>query len=130
MLEVLIIDYSPTTRRVMRLALVKAGFKVTATETVELGLAAIRSVAPNAVIVNIDVPGMDGRAACELIHRENPNRSFPMFVVTPLIDRESREWSALIANLHLVEEPVSVRQIAATLTESVGSETVIMDIKR
>lgn len=130
MLEVLIIDYSPTTRRVMRLALAKAGIKVTTAETVELGLTAIRSIAPNAVIVNIDVPGMDARAACELIHRESPNRAFPMFAVTPVIDRESREWSALIPNLHLVEEPVSVRQIVATLTESVGSETVIMDIKR
>ena len=114
----------------MRVALAKAGYKVSVADNGESALAAIREHAPDVLITDIEMPRMDGRALCAAIKKEFPYRAFPIFVVTSLTAREHREWSEQIPNLHFLEKPVSIRQLTSRLTESVGTETVIMKVGR
>jgi len=129
-LNILVVDDEPTVRRIMRVALTKAGHKVTLAENGEVALAAIRSEVPDVVITDIEMPRMDGRALCAAIQKEFPYREFLIFVVTSLTAREHRQWSEEIRDLHFLEKPVSIRQLTARLTESVGTETVIMKVGR
>ena len=130
MLEILVVDDEATVRRIMRVALAKAGYKVSVADNGESALAAIREQAPDVLITDIEMPRMDGRALCAAIKKEFPYRAFPIFVVTSLTAREHRQWSEEIPNLHFLEKPVSIRQLTARLTESVGTETVIMKVGR
>jgi len=129
-LNILVVDDEPTVRRIMRVALSKAGYTVTLAENGEAALASIRTQAPDVLITDIEMPRMDGRALCAAIKKEFPYREFPIFVVTSLTEREHRDWSNEIPNLFFLEKPVSIRQLTARLTESVGTETVIMKIGR
>ena len=115
---VLLLDYSPTTRRATRLALEKAGFNVILAETVEVGLAALQRGWPDAVLVNTDIPGMDGQAVCEIIHRENAHRMFPIFVVTPP-EAETPKWADTIPNCILLAQPASPETIASSVAEMI-----------
>jgi len=125
--DILLLDYSPTTRRVTRLALAKAGFNVILAETVEVGLAALRRGWPDAVLVNTDIPGMNGRALCEVIHRENADRLFPIFVVTPALDPDAPVWIESIPNCFLLEQPTSTDSIIAQVAARIAAPTLVPD---
>ncbi|MDH3419675.1 MAG: response regulator [Gammaproteobacteria bacterium] len=130
MLEILVVDDEATVRRIMRVALAKAGYKVSVADNGESALAAIRERAPDVLITDIEMPRMDGRALCAAVKKEFPYRAFPIFVVTSLTAHDHRKWAQEIPNLHFLEKPVSIRQLTARLTESVGTETVIMKVGR
>ena len=72
------------------------------------------------LITDIEMPRMDGRTLCETLHAEQPEREFPIFVVTSLTEREHRSWSSTIENLYFLEKPISVRKLLARLTECTG----------
>ena len=109
MTSILLVDDEPMVRRIMRGSLENSGFSVDVAENGEVALVKIRAQAPNALITDIEMPRMDGRALCAAIVKEFPDRTYPIFVLTSLTEREHREWSAGIENLIFLEKPVSVR---------------------
>jgi len=115
MTSILLVDDEPMVRRIMRGSLEKSGFSVDVAENGEVALVKIRAQAPNALITDIEMPRMDGRALCAAIVKEFPDRTYPIFVLTSLTEREHREWSAGIENLIFLEKPVSVRKLLVTL---------------
>ena len=127
MLNILLVDDEPTIRRIMRLALEKAGFAVTTAENGEVALAALRLATPDVMITDIEMPRMNGRVLCATIQKEFPDRSFPIFVVTSLTERDHRQWSSGVENLQFLEKPISVRKLMAKLTDSLGTKTVILE---
>jgi len=108
-------------RRVMRLGLEKAGYAVRTAANGEEALAEVRAQAPDALITDIEMPRMDGRALCWTVSQELPDRSFPIFVVTSLTEREHRDWSSDIDNLHFIEKPISMRKLLGTLSECLAT---------
>jgi CheY-like chemotaxis protein len=124
MKTILLVDDEPMVRRVMRLGLEKAGYAVRTAANGEEALAELRAQAPDALITDIEMPRMDGRALCWTIAQELPHRSFPIFVVTSLTEREHRDWSSVIDNLHFVEKPISMRKLLATLSDCLAARQI------
>lgn len=58
--RVLVVDDMPETRRLMRRVLERARFVVTEAATGEAGLAAIRRDRPDAVVLDLRLPGISG----------------------------------------------------------------------
>ena len=121
--DVLLLDYAQTTRRTTSLALEKAGFNVISAETIEIGLAALQRSLPAAVLVNTDIPGMNAQAVCEVIHRAHAGRMFPIFVVTPPLERGIPDWSNVIPNCFFLEKPISTEMMVARLAETLATQT-------
>lgn len=120
MKHVLLVDDEAMVRRVLQVALEKAGFAVDTAANGEEALSRLRTQAPDLMITDIEMPKMDGRTLCETLHAEQPERAFPIFVVTSLTEREHRSWSSTIENLYFLEKPISVRRLLAKLTECTG----------
>lgn len=127
-LSILVVAEQPTLQRVMRVALTKAGYAVVLASNQAAALEAIRKDQPDAVIMDLDVPPRSGRTLCTAIQAECPDRTFPIFLVTASIAQLGKEWAANISDLYFLEKPLSVRVLTATLTESAGTETVIMKV--
>lgn len=69
--SILVVDDSPVFRRVIGLILEKNGFAVTEAADGEEALDQARSRAPDLVVMDIQMPGMDGYAVCKQL-REQP----------------------------------------------------------
>lgn len=117
MKTVMIVDDEPMVRRVLRMALERAGYDVMAKPDGQQAIAALRERAPDALITDIEMPVMTGEQLCKTIAKEMPERSFPIFVATSVTATEHREWSSQIPNLFFLEKPLSAKRLLAALTK-------------
>jgi two-component system KDP operon response regulator KdpE len=68
--RILVIDDEPQIRRIMRMALTRAGYEVDDAKTGEEGLEKVREFRPDLVLLDINMPGMGGMAACKAIRAD------------------------------------------------------------
>ena len=79
--RVLVVDDMPETRRLMRRVLERASIDVIEAGTGEDGLDAIRRDGPDAVVLDLRLPGMSGFAVARAV-RSDPD---PVVASTPLL---------------------------------------------
>lgn len=113
--RILLADDEPHVLRVLRLTLEREGYAVQLAANGGEALAAIRADPPAALVTDIQMPGMDGRALCLALAQEFPERGFPVFVMTSMTAREHREWTAGLRDLEFLEKPISPRRLAERL---------------
>jgi CheY-like chemotaxis protein len=79
--RVLVVDDMPETRRLMRRVLERARFSVVEAATGEAGLAAIRRDGPDAVVLDLRLPGISGFEVARAV-RADPD---PRVAATPIL---------------------------------------------
>ena len=87
---VLVVDDDPQNRRVLERLLRQQGFHV---ETANDGPSAIRSIeaiSPDLILLDVQMPGLDGFQVCRLIKERAATRLTPVVLITGLSDRDSR----------------------------------------
>ncbi len=73
-------DDQPQIRRIMRTTLTSAGYEIDDAKTGEEALVKVRSFRPDVVLLDINMPGMGGVAACRAM-RSDPNMAIIMLTV-------------------------------------------------
>ena len=127
MKRILIIDDEPHMTHVLKLYLERAGYAVETAPNGQAGLDSIIKNAPDVVVSDIQMPVMTGQQMCIKLEEVMPERTFPIFVMTSMTDREHREWTQKINNLEFLEKPLSMRVLTNKLdihfkqVETVGS---------
>ena len=116
--NVLVLDYVAETREATCEALADAGLNAWPAESLEAALDALRRYEPDTLVINIDTPGLDGHALCEVIHRAYPARSFSIFVVMRSPVQDGLEWTETIPDLRVIEEPVTAQKLADGLAKA------------
>jgi two-component system KDP operon response regulator KdpE len=68
--RILVVDDEPQIRRIMRTTLTGMGYEVDDAKTGEEGLQKVRAFRPDLVLLDINMPGMGGLAACRAIRAD------------------------------------------------------------
>ena len=79
---ILIIEDNEKNRRLVRDVLRFKGYQTVETETAEEGLRVARESHPALVLMDIQLPGMDGTAALGELRRDPATRDIPVIAVT------------------------------------------------
>jgi twitching motility two-component system response regulator PilG len=80
--SVLIVDHSATIRRVVALALEREGYKVYAAGDGMQALAALNDITPGLILVDINLPHMDGYQLCKVIKGHGLTRDIPVVIMS------------------------------------------------
>ncbi len=112
-----VVDDELVPQRVVRMALMRAGYDVECFHNGLLALEAIRKNQPDALITDIEMPVMTGEGLCKAVTQEFPGRAFPIFIVTGVTDLVHRSWSREISDLTFIEKPISVRMLVEKLAD-------------
>jgi CheY-like chemotaxis protein len=113
--HILLVDDEPHVRRVLRLALEKAGYAVTEARDGHEALARMAERLPDVLISDIQMDGMDGRTLCPLARKTYPDHDFLILVMTSMTALEERHWARELPNTEFLEKPLSPRQLVARL---------------
>lgn len=121
MKRILIVDDEPHITRVLKLYLERAGYAVDVAQNGQEALDDILKSAPDALMTDIQMPLMTGKQLCLALEEQLPQRTFPIFVMTSMTDREHREWTQKINNLEFLEKPLSMRAMTRALDKCFGT---------
>jgi DNA-binding response OmpR family regulator len=128
MKRILIVDDEAHMTRVLKLYLERAGYAVETVPNGQIALDSILKRAPDAMVTDIQMPLMTGKELCLALEEQYPQRTFPIFVMTSMTDREHREWTQKINNLEFLEKPLSMRSLTRELDKQFGVEQTAGDM--
>lgn len=124
MKRILIADDEPHMTHVLKLYLERAGYTVETAPNGQVALDSIIKNAPDVVVTDIQMPVMTGQQMCLQLEELLPERTFPVFVMTSMTDREHREWTQKIKNLEFLEKPLSMRALTSKLDSYFRTEEI------
>ncbi len=106
--RVLVIEDDPTTREVLRRYLTRAGLEVSEADNGAGGLDAFTHGAPDLVILDLMLPGIDGLDVCERIRRTS---AVPIMILTALGSESDRVVGLEQGADDYVVKPFSPREV-------------------
>ena len=110
--RILVVDDEPQIRRIMRTALIGAGYEIDDAKTGEEALEKVREYRPDLVLLDINMPGMSGLAACRAIRADT---SIAIIMLT-VRDSEADKVGALDAGADdFVTKPFSTPELLARI---------------
>jgi Response regulators consisting of a CheY-like receiver domain and a winged-helix DNA-binding domain len=113
--RILVVDDEPQLRRIMRTTLIGAGYEVDDAKTGEEALEKVREFRPDLVLLDVNMPGMGGVAACRVM-REDTNIAIIMLTVR---NTEKDKVEALDAGADdFVVKPFSTPELLARIRAS------------
>lgn len=115
MKRILIVDDEPHMTHVLKLHLQRSGYTVETAPNGKVALESVLKSAPDVMVTDIQMPLMTGQELCLALEAQYPERTFPIFVMTSMTDREHREWTAQIKTLKFLEKPLSMRALTREL---------------
>jgi DNA-binding response OmpR family regulator len=109
--RILVVDDEAPIRRVLELKLKNAGYDVILAEHGEAGLRVILSEKPDAVVLDINMPRMDGKQVCEAASHLKLERPFLTIVITARIIPDDQKWISAMPDTVFMEKPFSPSSI-------------------
>ncbi len=110
--RILVVDDEPQIRRIMRTTLTGAGYEIDDAKTGEEGLEKLRVFRPDLVLLDINMPGMGGLAACRVM-RTNATVAIIMLTVR---NSEADKVHALDAGADdFIAKPFSTPELLARI---------------
>ena len=109
--EILIVEDNPRNLKLVRHVLEHHGYATAAASSAEEGIELARSRHPALILMDVQLPGIDGVEALRLL-RENPNtRAVPVVAVTAFAMENDRIQALLAGFDGYIEKPISVRAL-------------------
>ena len=84
MARILIVEDNPANMKLAVFLLESAGYTVLSATDAEAGLTRARAEQPELILMDIQLPGMDGLAATVLLKGDEPTRRIPVIALTAL----------------------------------------------
>lgn len=112
---VLIIDDEERNRRLLEVFLKADGYAVLGAPDGEEGLRAARTELPDAILVDLMMPGCDGFEVVRALKSDSRTAAIPLLIVSSLDDAASRARTRAAGAEELIPKPVDRWQLAEAL---------------
>jgi CheY-like chemotaxis protein len=105
---VLVVEDNPLNLKLVRDVLGHAGYRVLEADDGERGIALARAERPDLVLMDVQLPGVDGVEALLRLRADEETAGIPVVALTALAMREDRERLESAGFDGYLEKPVSV----------------------
>lgn len=113
MATILIIEDNDSNLRLARLLLESASHEVLAATDAEAGLTVARTKRPDLILMDIQLPGMDGLEATRLLKLDEATRSIPVIAVTALAMKGDEERIRAVGCDGYIAKPLRYKELLA-----------------
>ena len=118
--KVLVVEDDEKSRSLLIDVLAFHGFEVTAVASGEAGLREARLARPDAALLDIQLPGIDGLGVLRALREAYPDPRFPVLAVTASVMDTDRKNILAAGFDAYVPKPVHIRELLATLEGLLG----------
>lgn len=120
MATVLIIEDNPTNMKLALTLLESAGHQVLTATDAEAGLALARAEHPQLILMDIQLPGMDGLQATMELKRDEATRAIPVIALTALAMKGDEERIRAAGCDGYIAKPMRYQEFLATIAEQLA----------
>lgn len=113
--KILVVDDSPTERFALVEVLSKNGYQVVTAENGEEAIAKSQSEAPDLILMDVVMPGMNGYQATRTISRDEKTRAIPIIMCTTKGQETDKIWGMRQGAFDYLVKPVDHTQLLARI---------------
>ena len=115
MARVLIIEDNPANLKLACLLLQNAGHTVRSAVDAETGLTLARAEQPDLILMDIQLPGMDGLAATALLKQDPATAAIPIIALTAMAMKADQEKSQIAGCDAYIVKPLRYQELYAAI---------------
>lgn len=115
MTRVLIVEDNPTNMTLVVFLLQSAGYTVLSAADAEAGLTLAREERPDLILMDIQLPGMDGLEATALLKGDDATRAIPVIALTALAMRGDEERIRAAGCDGYIAKPMQYQELLAAI---------------
>jgi two-component system cell cycle response regulator DivK len=115
MATILVIEDNPANMKLATLLLRHAGHEPLCAVDAETGLTLARSARPDLVLMDIQLPGMDGLAATALLKKDPATASIPVIALTAMAMKADQERSQVAGCDGYIAKPLRYQELYAAI---------------
>ena len=116
MARVLIVEDNPANMTLAVFLLESAGHSVIKAADAEAGLTLARNQQPQLILMDIQLPGMDGLEATRLLKQDDATRGIPVIALTALAMRGDEERIRAAGCDGYIAKPLAYKEFLATIS--------------
>jgi two-component system, cell cycle response regulator DivK len=123
MAKILIIEDNPANMKLACLLLRNAGHTVLCAVDAETGLTLARAEQPGLILMDIQLPGMDGLAATALLKQDSATAAIPVIALTAMAMKADQEKSQVAGCDAYIAKPLRYQELYAAI------DTLLVSVK-
>jgi two-component system cell cycle response regulator DivK len=113
--RILIIEDNPANMKLTTLLLTNAGHSVLRAVDAESGIMLARTETPDLILIDIQLPGMDGLAATALLKQDSLTAAIPVVALTAMAMKDDQEKSVIAGCDGYIAKPLRYKELYATI---------------
>jgi two-component system cell cycle response regulator DivK len=122
--RILVVEDNPLNLKLVRDVLQFAGYDVIEAKSGEEGLRVAQQDPPDLVLMDLQLPGIDGTETLRRLRQGSLGRDVPVVAVTAFAMAEDRERASLAGFDGFVEKPISVRELPGQVEAFINRRAV------
>ena len=122
--EILIIQDSPSVNAMLRLRLESGGFSVETVETGEEGVEKAKAGQYQLILLDYNLPGIDGGEVCRILKEEGNTRNTPIVLMSAKDEGELSKITKDVGAEGFISLPFEGKEFIETITGFMKSRTV------
>ena len=115
MAHILIIEDNAANMKLCSLLLINVGHSISCAGDAESGLTMARTVRPDLILMDIQLPGMDGLAATAVLKQDPLTMAIPIIALTALAMKADQEKSQIAGCDGYIAKPLRYKELYAAI---------------
>ncbi|MDB5856218.1 MAG: response regulator receiver protein [Herminiimonas sp.] len=124
MAKILIVEDNVANMKLAVMLLLNAGHVVVCATDAESGLTLARAELPALILMDVQLPGMDGFTATALLKRDPTTAAIPVIALTAMAMQSDREKSEVAGCDAYIAKPLRYMELYAAINKLLPSEPV------
>lgn len=126
----LIIDDAPDVHALIRTRLAEDCYQIRSAYDAEAGAALARALMPDVILLDIDLPGDDGFAACQALKEDPQTRRIPVIFLTASKGLETKVQGLELGAVDFVTKPFEPDELRARVRASLRTKYMIDELAK
>ncbi len=111
--DILVVDDTPANLRLLAGMLTQQGYKVRPAPNGRLALTAARTVPPDLILLDINMPGMNGYEVCAALKGDPQTRDVPVIFISALDQTEDKIKAFTLGGVDYITKPFQIEEVLA-----------------
>jgi twitching motility two-component system response regulator PilH len=108
---ILIVEDNLADRSRLEKLLTNAGYRVSLAENGTQALAAVQRNKPDAIFMDVNMPGMDGFATTRALRNDTATKDIPVILVTAKDQKADKAWGQMLGAKGYITKPYTDEQV-------------------